>query len=702
MRILVLLLLAAGAWAAQAPTIAQLLPQGVEEDAPPTAIPLSGIAPGTAGATVAVTASIADAALFYPPTVDYLSPAATGTVLVTPRPDQWGTTTLTILVRDGAGGSATMAASLSVANVNDPPSFAVVDNGFFDEDADAMSCKLTLDWVRAGPANEDRRVEFLVGVEDPGLVQFDHAYYNTGARMAYLYFRPQPDRFGVTKVAITAIDMGDGSGLRSPASRTEIAHVSVLPVNDPPMLAANRALAVGVGGTVAVEAGDLAITDADQVADSTLAWTLETPPAGGEWRLDGTPLAAGGRFTQADIVAGRISYRHLGGAAAGDALALRYSDGVVAQPLGPVQVAIAVAGRARPAVALLAAAPPSWREGDAPALVAPAALVEDGDSPALAGGGMTVSLGDGSRPEDRLSILTQGVGAGQISLDGDQVLYGGRPIGRWSGGTAAAPLAVALTGADATPAAVQALLRRVAFSNGGDDPGDALRSIAVVVDDGDAGASLPVAAALAVVPVNDPPRLLTRAIATPPGLARRFVLLGEDSDSSSLDLVFTIASQPANATVTKTGPPWKGECTIVPKQAGTEKFMVSLADSGSQTISMLVALTVTGPNTPRPHPRIDPPLTAEVGSTFMWEVACDTGDLGAGAELDFDLTDDAPNQAYAWPTGPATAVIYWDIPATARDGSYQRLTVIASDRGGKGATIIPLTLRLVAPPKASQ
>lgn len=702
MRVLVLLLLAASAaWAAQAPTIAQLLPQGVQEDAPPTAIALTGIAPGTAGATVAITASIADAALFYPPTVDYVSPSSTGTVLVTPRSDQWGTTTLTITVRDGAGGSATMAASLSVAPVNDPPSFVLVDYGFFDEDAAVLDCKLTLDWVRAGPPNEYNRVEFVVGVEDPGLVQFDHYYYNTGARMAFLYFRPQPDRFGITRVTITAIDMGDGSGLNSPASFTQIAYVSVFPINDPPVLIANRALAVGIGGTVTVGPSDLAIADADMPLDSTLAWTLETPPAAGEWRLDGVALAAGGSFTQADIAAGRISYRHLGGPAAADVLGLRYTDGVIATPLGPVQVAITVAGRARPTVALLASAPPSWREGEAPTPVAPAALVEDGDSPALDGGSLTVALGDGSRAGDLLSILPQGVGAGQISLDGALVLYGGRAIGRWSGGSATASLAVALAGSDASPAAVQALLRRVAFSHAGDDPGGDPRTITVVVDDGDAGASLPVGLKLLVVPVNDPPRLLTRAIATPPGLARRFVLLGEDPDSSSLELVFTIASQPANATVTKTGPPWKGECTITPKRTGTENFMVSLSD-GVQTSSVLVALTVTGPGAARPHPRTDPPLTAEVGSTFTWELDCDAADLGAGAELDIDLTDDAPSQAYAWPTGPTSAVIYWVIPDTARDGSYQRLTVVASDRGGRGATLIPLTLRLVAPPKASQ
>ncbi|MCK6491489.1 MAG: hypothetical protein L6R48_24835 [Planctomycetes bacterium] len=701
MRLLSLLLLAAGAWAAQAPSIAPLAPVQILEDPATTRIVLAGIAPGTPGASVTVGASVGDTALLLAPTVIYTSPAAAGEVWIQPRPDAFGSTVLTVTVRDSAGGTTAATAAVTVLSVNDPPAFTLAEAWTFDEDTAASACKVTLTEISRLPTNESNHLSFLVGVADPALVQFDSVFHLDSGLSAFIYFRPQPDRFGSTQVAVTVID-DDGTANGGRNATTHLTTITIAPINDPPVLTANRALAVGIGGTVAVGIADLALSDADQVADSTLVWTLETPPAAGDWLLDGAALVAGGGFTQADLAAGRISYRHRGGPAAGDALGLRFSDGVVALPLGPVQVAIVVAGRARPLVALLAATVPSWREGDAPTLIAPAALVEDGDRPDLGGGSLSVWLAADSHADDRLAILSQGTGGGQIALDGDQVLHGGRAIGRWSGGTPAAPLRVALAGADATPAAVQALLRRVAFSNGGDDPGDTLRSIAVVVDDGDAGASLPVAAALAVVPVNDPPRLLTRAIATPPGLARRFVLQGSDPDTFDLGMVFSIASQPANATVTKTGPPWKGECTIVPKHAGTEKFTVSLADRDGQTISMLVALTVTGPSTPRPHPRIDPPLTAEVGSTFIWELDCDTTDLGPGAELDFDLTDDAPNQAFAWPTGPATATIYWDIPATARDGSYQRLTVIASDRGGQGATIIPLTLRLVAPPKASQ
>ncbi len=701
MRLLVLLLLTAGAWAAQAPAIAPLAAIQILEDAATTRITLAGIAPGTAGATVTVGASVGDTALLRAPTVIYTSPAATGEVWIQPSPDAFGSTVLTVTVRDSAGGTTSATAAVTVLSVNDPPAFTLAGSWTFDEDSLATDCKVTLTEISRLPTNESNHLSFLVGVADPTLVQFDNVFHIDSGLSAFVYFRPQPNRFGSTQVAITVID-DDGTANGGRNATTHLTTITIAPVNDPPVLIANRALATGIGGTVTVDGDDLAISDADGSPPTSLVWTLDTPPTAGDWCRDGAALTAGASFTQADLAAGRISYRHTGASAIADRLGLRYSDGVITAPLGPVQVAVAVAGRARPQVALVNTVTPSWREGASPTLVAPTALVEDGDSPDFAGGSITVSLGDGSRSDDRLSILSQGVGAGQITLDGDLVLYSGRSIGRWAGGSPDLPLAVTLTGSNATPAAVQALLRRVAFSNGGDDPGDTLRAITVVVDDGDAGASLPVAAALAVVPVNDPPRLLTRAIATPPGLARRFVLLGSDPDTFDLGMVFSIANQPANATVTKTGPPWKGECTIVPKHAGTEGFMVSLADGDGQTISMLVALTVTGPSTPRPHPRIDPPLTAEVGSTFTWELDCDTTDLGPGAELDFDLTDDAPNQAFAWPTGPATATIYWDIPATARDGSYQRLTVIASDRGGKGATVIPLTLRLVAPPKASQ
>ncbi|MFM7077060.1 MAG: hypothetical protein ACKO3G_13480 [Planctomycetaceae bacterium] len=70
---------------------------------------------------------------------------------------------------------------------------------------------------------------------------------------------------------------------------------------------------------------------------------------------------------------------------------------------------------------------------------------------------------------DRLSILAEGAEEGQIGLTGTTVTWGGVAIGTVVGGTGTAPLSVALN-AQATAAAVQALIRRIAYASVAADP----------------------------------------------------------------------------------------------------------------------------------------------------------------------------------------------------------------------------------------
>jgi hypothetical protein len=59
----------------------------------------------------------------------------------------------------------------------------------------------------------------------------------------------------------------------------------------------------------------------------------------------------------------------------------------------------------------------------------------------------------------------------------------------------------------ATPAAVQALVRRLGFHNAGDNPTATLRRVSVVVSDGDGATSVAALRPVAVTPVNDDPTI---------------------------------------------------------------------------------------------------------------------------------------------------------------------------------------------------
>ena len=118
----------------------------------------------------------------------------------------------------------------------------------------------------------------------------------------------------------------------------------------------------------------------------------------------------------------------------------------------------------------------------------PAVLLDDAmsitdvDSANFDSGQFLVTIANGT-PDDRLSIQD----GGGITTSGSSVLFNGTEIGTFTGGTdGSTPLNVTLD-ADATPAAVTALGRAIAYDNVGAVPVTIPRSITVDVFDGDGG-----------------------------------------------------------------------------------------------------------------------------------------------------------------------------------------------------------------------
>ena len=103
----------------------------------------------------------------------------------------------------------------------------------------------------------------------------------------------------------------------------------------------------------------------------------------------------------------------------------------------------------------------------------------------LAGGRLVMS---GLLAQDRVSVLTQGNGAGQIGFDGTTVSYGGVAFGTATGGEGAA---FTITfNAEATSAAVDALIERLSYANVSNAP-TTTRMLKLDVVDG-AGTGLPI------------------------------------------------------------------------------------------------------------------------------------------------------------------------------------------------------------------
>ncbi|MDF2464005.1 MAG: tandem-95 repeat protein [Ramlibacter sp.] len=183
----------------------------------------------------------------------------------------------------------------------------------------------------------------------------------------------------------------------------------------------------------------------------------------------------------------------------------RYSAGtvVLSQAVTPINDA--------PTSALLQGDIASYTEGSAPATldVGSDATIADVDSSDFGGGTLTVSISSGAvTGEDQLGIDTSGtvsVAAGTISVSAVA-------IGTYAGGGAGAGDLVFSLNANATPAAVQALVRALTYTNSDTaNPTGGSRTITLTLVDGDGidgglGAdTLTVTSSVTVVPVNDAP-----------------------------------------------------------------------------------------------------------------------------------------------------------------------------------------------------
>ena len=146
-----------------------------------------------------------------------------------------------------------------------------------------------------------------------------------------------------------------------------------------------------------------------------------------------------------------------------------------------------------------------YTENTAPVLLDTTVTVTDTDSPNYAFGTLTVTVTQNAEAGDRLSVRNQGVGGGQIGVNGLNVTFAGTVIGVMSGGLGN-PLSIALN-ANCTLVALKALIQNLQYADLADAPLTAPKRIELAVRGGDGMRSGPVAKTVTVTAANDPPAL---------------------------------------------------------------------------------------------------------------------------------------------------------------------------------------------------
>jgi HD domain-containing protein/Big-like domain-containing protein len=161
--------------------------------------------------------------------------AGDGTLSYTPAANATGSTTVTVRARDD-GGTAdggddtgpTRVFTITIAAINDPPSFIAGPDQTVLEDVGSQTRSAWASDISPGPADESgQQVSFLVSNDNAALFSTQPAIASNGT----LSYQPGPNANGMTSVTVRAQDDGGGTDTSAPQAFT----ITVTPVNDPPM-----------------------------------------------------------------------------------------------------------------------------------------------------------------------------------------------------------------------------------------------------------------------------------------------------------------------------------------------------------------------------------------------------------------------------------------------------------------------------------
>jgi hypothetical protein len=121
------------------------------------------------------------------------------------EPDANGTDSFTITAADDFGGTAMRTVNVTIAPINDAPTFTKGADQVLLEDAGAQSVPGWATAIAAGPANEAAQgLAFIITTDNPELFSVPPAIAADGT----LTYTPAPDAFGNTTVHVRLQDDG--------------------------------------------------------------------------------------------------------------------------------------------------------------------------------------------------------------------------------------------------------------------------------------------------------------------------------------------------------------------------------------------------------------------------------------------------------------------------------------------------------------
>lgn len=307
----------------------------------------------------------------------------------------------------------------------------------------------------------------------------------------------------------------------------------------------------------------------------------------------------------------------------------------------------------------------------------------DVDTPSLTGGNLVATIANGIASVDKLAIRNQGIAAGQISVNGNEVSFGGVVFGTYQvDTTTGVVLTVDFTTGAATSAAIDSLIQNLTYQNLSDSPAPT-RSLTIVVSD-DFGARSEVATTLIMVnSENDPPSISTvNNITVIEGTSpvATFTISDDEVPVNLLTVTAVSSNQAilpnANIALSGTGNQRSVKLTPIANQIGTTTISITVNDGVLQTVRTFT-LTIVADN--------DPPTIADISNQSTNE------DVSVSVPFTINDPDSAIENLTISATSsnenlvPSTAITFVGIGST-------RTAVITPAANLSGTTTITLTV----------
>ena len=208
------------------PTLDPIANLNLNQNASPQTVSLTGISPGTAGEgqTLIIAASSSNPGLVPHPTVNYTSPAATGSLAFTPAPGSNGTVTISVTVNDGQALNNLLTRTFTVT-VNGAPAISTIPNQFIPEDTASPAIPFTV----SDPESAASSLTVTASSSNTGLIPNANVVLGGSGANRTVTLTPLPGLSGFATITVTATDP---NGNATPCSFL----ATVAAVNDAPTL----------------------------------------------------------------------------------------------------------------------------------------------------------------------------------------------------------------------------------------------------------------------------------------------------------------------------------------------------------------------------------------------------------------------------------------------------------------------------------